>query len=115
MNNPERVPEVNISENHSANDSERSVDSKPLAEVFDIKERRALSQEEIKLQIQELKKEHPTWDIFFDQKGNPIGLPPNIKRGDAIFFLGNDGKWYAQNPSPELIEEIKMWRSDWMD
>lgn len=78
-------------------------------------EQRTLSPEEVKLGVQELKESHPTWDIFFDKDGNPVGLPPHIKRGDTIFFLGNNGQWHAQNPSPELIEEIKKWRSDWMD
>ena len=109
MNNVEEVSNTGVPEEDIGNKE------RPLAEVNDIKEQRVLSPEEIKLRVQELKENHPTWEVFFDKDGNPVGLPPGITRGDAIFFLGNDGKWYAQNPSLELIEEIKMWRSDWMD
>lgn len=110
MNNIEKA---SIPEKHLASNPEEVVDARPVTEVVDIREKRTLSPEEIELRVQELKESHPTWQIFYDKNGDPVGLPPGITRKDALFFLGNDGKWYAQNPSAELIKEIKMWRSDW--
>lgn len=107
MSNAERIPIIAPDEN------QENITTKPLAKVIDIKEQRPLSPEEIKLRVTELKENHPTWEVFFDKDGNPVGLPAGVTRKDTLFFLGNDGKWYAQNPSAELIEEIKMWRSDW--
>jgi len=52
------------------------------------------------------------WEVTYDKDGNILGLPPGISRRDIIEFEGNDGKHYAQLPTPELIEERKMWRSD---
>jgi hypothetical protein len=57
--------------------------------------------------------EHPTWEVSLDEKGGIEGLPEGIKPQDVILFLGPKGQWLAQNPSPELLEEIKQWRSDW--
>ena len=59
------------------------------------------------------KEEHPTWRITFDEAGNINGLPPEVPKDRVIIFMGSDGKWLAQNPSPEILEEIKLWRSDW--
>lgn len=56
--------------------------------------------------------EHPSWPISFE-KGEISGLPENVKPKDVIVFMGPDGNWYAQNPSQELLNEIKLWRSDW--
>ena len=53
------------------------------------------------------------WRVNFDQKGNIIGLPERISPRDVIIFEGNDGSWWAENPSPEILEEIQKWRSDW--
>jgi len=107
MNNTEKGMGVNT--------PEKTIDERSSVELADIKEQRTLGSEEVKRGVEELKESHPTWKIFFDKDGNPVGLPPGLRKGDAIFFLGNNGQWHAQNPSPELIEEIKMWRSDWMD
>ena len=57
--------------------------------------------------------EHPTWEVSLDEKGGIEGLPEGIKPQDVILFLGPKGQWLAQNPSSELLEEIKQWRSDW--
>lgn len=52
------------------------------------------------------------WQVTFDQKGNLLGLPKGVSRKDVIVFIGKDGKWWAENPSPEILEERQMWRSD---
>jgi hypothetical protein len=57
--------------------------------------------------------EHPTWEVNITDEGKIEGLPEGIKPKDVILFLGPEGKWLAQNPSPGLLEEIKKWRSDW--
>ena len=57
--------------------------------------------------------EHPTWLVSFNPNGSLNGLPIGISRKNVILFIGNDGKWYAQNPSPERLKEIEMWRTDW--
>jgi len=56
---------------------------------------------------------HPSWPVSFDEKGRLLGLPPDKTEKDVIVFKGNDGKWYAQNPSSELLEELGQWRTDW--
>jgi hypothetical protein len=61
----------------------------------------------------ELKEQHLSWKITFDASGNINGLPEGISRKDVIVFLGNDGEWYAQYPSPELLKEMQLWRADW--
>ncbi|OIO50640.1 MAG: hypothetical protein AUJ45_02710 [Parcubacteria group bacterium CG1_02_50_68] len=66
-------------------------------------------------QKSEKKKEHETWPVTFDVAGDLHGLPEGISRKDIIVFQGSDGKWYAQNPSTELLEEIRLWRTDWLD
>src|SRR3989344_2164383 len=58
---------------------------------------------------------HPTWPVTIDEHGDVHGLPEGKSRTDVIVFAGPDGKWYAQNPSPETLEEIRMWRTDWSD
>lgn len=55
------------------------------------------------------------WPIEIGPKGEIIGLPEGIKREDVILRIESDGSWWAYNPSQEIIEEIKKWRSDWMD
>lgn len=59
-------------------------------------------------------REKRRWHVHFDQKGDIIGLPESVSRKDVIVFLDADGGWQAANPPPEILEEIKMWRSDWM-
>jgi len=44
-----------------------------------------------------------------------MGLPAGIAPKDVILFLGNNGKWYAGKPTPDLIAENKLWRTDWQD
>jgi hypothetical protein len=61
----------------------------------------------------EQKKEHPSWIVTFDASGNIRGLPEGISKKNVLIFEGNDGKWYAQNPSPEFLKEIQLWRTDW--
>lgn len=58
--------------------------------------------------------EHPIWPVSFDKEGNLCGLPEGVPREKVILFLGNSGQWLAQNPSPETLREIGMWRTDWM-
>lgn len=54
----------------------------------------------------ESKEEHPVWEVTLDNSGNiKNGLPKGISPEDVITFKGNDGKWYAQNPTPELLRE----------
>lgn len=57
--------------------------------------------------------EHQTWEVSFDDQGKIQGLPEGIESKDVIVFLGPNGEWLAQNPSPELLKEIQLWRSDW--
>lgn len=63
----------------------------------------------------ERKESHEIWPVTFDAKGNLYGLPEGIPRERVILFLGEDNKWYAQNPSPELLEQLRWWRTDWQD
>ena len=63
----------------------------------------------------ESKAEHTSWMVTFDASGNMKGLPEDVSNKDVLVFIGNDGKWYAQKPSPELLEEIRQWRTDWDD
>ena len=60
-------------------------------------------------------KNHPSWEITFDPTGKSLGLPETVSQKDVIVFLGHDNKWYAQKPSPELLDEIRLWRTDWKD
>ncbi len=55
------------------------------------------------------------WEITYDKKGKIVGLPTGVFEKDIIVFIGNDKKHYAQLPTPELIKERKMWRSDERD
>jgi len=59
------------------------------------------------------KDDHPSWPVEFDEKGNLHGLPPGILEQNILLFKNSDGKWMAQNPSDELRQEIKKWRTDW--
>ncbi len=74
-----------------------------------------MNQERLKNSEHESKKEHQSWVVTFDASGNINGLPEGISKKDILVFIGNDGKWYAQNPSPELLKEIRLWRTDWND
>jgi hypothetical protein len=53
-------------------------------------------------------KEHPTWEVSFED-GKIRGLPEGVGPKNVIVFIGPQGRWFAQNPSPELLEEIKLW------
>jgi len=59
------------------------------------------------------KDDYPSWPVEFDEKGNLHGLPPGILEKNVLLFKNSDGKWIAQNPSDELRQEIKKWRTDW--
>ncbi|MEK7542854.1 MAG: hypothetical protein AAB503_00920 [Patescibacteria group bacterium] len=62
----------------------------------------------------ETQKNPRLWPV--EIKGDEIiGLPEGVSRKDVILFIENDGSWWAANPSPEVWEEIKMWRTDYMD
>jgi hypothetical protein len=63
----------------------------------------------------EQEEKHPSWKVTIDRSGNIEGLPEGISNKDVIVFKGNDDQWYAQNPSPELLQEIRLWRTDWND
>ncbi|MHB8860464.1 MAG: hypothetical protein ACYC48_01875 [Minisyncoccota bacterium] len=56
-----------------------------------------------------------TWPVTFDKDGNVRGLPEGKSRSDVVLSQGSDGKWYAQDLSPETLEEIRLWRADWQD
>lgn len=68
---------------------------------------------------QQLEKRPPSeersrlWQISFGQKGEIQGLPRDVSRRDVIIFLDKKNQWWAANPPPELLKEIKMWRNDW--
>lgn len=53
------------------------------------------------------------WQVSLDKEGNVIGLPEGVAPKDVVLFKRDDGKWWAANPSSEVLEEIRMWRSDW--
>src|SRR3989344_3165265 len=98
MGSPERVEQINVRE-----DGEER--KKVASPVFDIKTGKKLTAEE----IEKRKNEHPTWSVSINLDGSVNGLPSGISINDIVLFLGNDGKWYAQNPSRELLEEMRMW------
>ena len=88
----------------------------PKGEVIDFKTGKTLSEEEVAaMKAAESKESHPSWQVTFAENGDILGLPPEVTNKDVIVFLGTDGKWWAQNPSPELLAEIRLWRSDWRD
>jgi hypothetical protein len=80
--------------------------------VYSIETRQTLSPEELEKAREE--ERHRTWPVTIGSKGNVVGLPPHLTEHDVVLFKDSDGGWKAQNPSPELLEEIKMWRTDWM-
>ncbi|MDO8557017.1 MAG: hypothetical protein Q7R98_00950 [Candidatus Jorgensenbacteria bacterium] len=62
----------------------------------------------------EVKKNPRLWRV--ELRGSEIiGLPEGVSPHDVLLFKENDGSWWAANPSKEILEEIKMWRTDWMD
>lgn len=89
---------------HYHNTTEEPTEQKP-AEIIDLASKRA----------EAAKEEHPTWPVTIDEHGNIHGLPEGKEPRDVIVLMGNDGKWYAQNPSPETLEEMRAWRPDWID
>ena len=94
---------------------EQQPKDKKLDNVYGFETKQKLNPEELEKRKQELKNTHPTYEIIIDSRGNVVGLPPHLTRKGVILFLDSKGNWRAQNPSPRLLEEIKMWRSDWMD
>lgn len=54
-----------------------------------------------------------SWKCGRGEKGEIIDPKGMSKMGQH--FLDKDGNWMGGNPDKELIEEIKRWRSDWMD
>ncbi|MBI2628402.1 MAG: hypothetical protein HYW71_03235 [Candidatus Niyogibacteria bacterium] len=61
------------------------------------------------------KEKRRLWQIEIGEKGEISGLPEGVSFEDVIIFLGPDKKWWAENPSPEILKEIRLWRSDWKD
>ncbi|GEM_PF-5083520 len=106
----EKLPEKQPQERGESEDPEKERLSGEIAEVFDILTKRRLTPKEI-----DRLKEHPSWQVSIGEKGEILGLPQGVSQKDVVVFLGSDGKWYAQNPSPELMEEKRLWRSDWED
>lgn len=58
---------------------------------------------------------HKSWPVTLDENGRVQGLPEGKSETDVIVFQGSDGKWHAQNPSPETIAEERLWRLGWQD
>lgn len=56
------------------------------------------------------KEKRRLWQVEFGKNGEIIGLPEGVSVQDVILFLGPDKKWWAENPSPKILEEIRLWR-----
>ncbi len=56
------------------------------------------------------KEKRRLWQVKIRENGGITGLPEGISPQDVILFLGPDNKWWAENPSPEILEEIRLWR-----
>jgi len=66
-----------------------------------------------KLETSSSKEKRRLWQVKIGEKGEISGLPEEVSAENVIFFLGPDKKWWAENPSPEILEEMRLWRSDW--
>ncbi len=58
------------------------------------------------------KEKRRLWQVEIGKNGEIIGLPEKVSVQDVILFLGPDKKWWAENPSPEILEEIRLWRGE---
>ncbi len=104
----------NLAETPAIKDPEETPKEKPDArpvEVVDMRTRKILTPEEVKAR----KREHPSWPVTIGEGGVVLGLPEGVSQKDVILFKGPEGNWWAQNPSEELLEEIRLWRTDWQD
>lgn len=73
-----------------------------------------MGEESISQNIEQPNEEkHRLWPVAIDEKGEIVGLPKEVSANEVILFKESDGRWWAANPSPDILEEIRMWRTDW--
>lgn len=55
-----------------------------------------------------------TWICGKNAEGEPTD-PEGVDPKDVVRRLNRDGVWEGANPAKEDVDEIKTWRSDWMN